>query len=121
MKINNLTKTFKPVILAIAIAISGTAINAYAEDVADTSDTMTSVETSTMSETYSNDWMKPLAAEFAKLDTSGNGLLLPLEASKGKAFNKKTFAQADTDHDGSIDLNEYMNFKSGHNSEMVQP
>ena len=42
---------------------------------------------------------------------SGNGLLLPLEASKGKAFSKKTFAAADTDGDGTIDQNEYINYR----------
>ena len=60
-----------------------------------------------------NDWMKPLAAEFAKLDKTGNGLILPSEASRGKAFSKKTFAKADADKDGSIDENEYISFKGG--------
>ena len=58
-----------------------------------------------------NGWQSSLAAEFAKLDTSGNGLLLPLEASKGKAFTKKTFAAADVDGDGTIDQNEYINYR----------
>jgi len=59
------------------------------------------------------DWKTPLAAEFSKLDTSGNGLLMPNEAMKGHAFNKKTFAKADVDHDGSIDQDEYIYFKTG--------
>lgn len=59
------------------------------------------------------DWKNPLAAEFSKLDTSGNGLLMPNEASQGHAFNKKSFAKADVDHDGSIDQNEYIYFKTG--------
>jgi EF hand len=59
-----------------------------------------------------NDWQTPLAAEFSKLDTSGNGLVLPNEASKNKAFNKKTFAAADTDNDGTIDQSEYIQYKS---------
>lgn len=59
------------------------------------------------------DWKTPLAAEFSKLDTSGNGLLMPNEAMKGHAFNKKTFAKADVDHDGSIDQDEYVYFKTG--------
>ena len=42
-------------------------------------------------------WQTPLAAEFSRLDTTGNGLLKPNEASKGNAFNKRTFAQADVD------------------------
>ena len=66
-----------------------------------------------------NDWMKPLAAEFAKLDKTGNGLVLPNEASRGKAFNKRTFAQADLDKDGSIDQNEYISFKGGDSSESM--
>lgn len=66
-------------------------------------------------------WQAPLAAEFSKLDTSGNGLLKPNEASKGKAFNKKTFAQADVDHDGYIDQNEYIHFKTGEWPATVKP
>lgn len=73
-------------------------------------------------ETYSNDnWLAPSTVEFNKLDKSGNGLLLPNEASKGKAFNKKTFKQADTDSDGSIDLNEYVFFKTGKMPESAKP
>ena len=66
-----------------------------------------------------NDWMKPLAAEFAKLDKTGNGLILPSEASRGKAFSKKTFAKADADKDGSIDENEYISFKGGDTSKSM--
>ena len=58
-----------------------------------------------------NGWQSSLTAEFVKLDTSGNGLLMPLEASKGKAFSKKTFAAADVDGDGTIDQNEYINYR----------
>ena len=56
-----------------------------------------------------NDWQSSLAAEFSKLDASGNGLLMPLEASRGKAFNKKSFAAADADKDGTLDQAEYIN------------
>ena len=59
----------------------------------------------------SSNWQTPLAAEFSRLDTSGNGLLKPNEV--GKAFNKKTFAKADMDHDGTIDQNEYVYYKTG--------
>ena len=59
-----------------------------------------------------NGWQSSLAAEFVKLDTSGNGLLLPLEASKGKAFSKKTFAAADADGDGTIDQAEYIQYRT---------
>ena len=57
-------------------------------------------------------WQSSLAAEFSKIDASGNGLLMPSEASKGKVFNKKTFAAADTDNDGTIDQTEYINYKT---------
>ena len=56
-------------------------------------------------------WQTPLAAAFSRLDTSGNGLVLPNEASKGNAFNKKSFAEADVDHDGTIDEEEYIQYK----------
>ena len=61
--------------------------------------------------TTTNDWQSSLAAEFSKLDASGNGLLMPSEASRGKAFNKKTFATADADKDGTIDQAEYINHR----------
>ena len=61
-----------------------------------------------------NNRMKPLAAEFAKLDKTGNDLVIPSEATRGKAFNKKSFAKADTD--GFIDQSEYINFKGGDSS-----
>lgn len=59
-----------------------------------------------------NDWQSSMAQEFSSLDASGNGLLLPHEASKGKAFNKKSFAAADADKDGTIDQNEYIQHKT---------
>lgn len=59
------------------------------------------------------DWKTPLSAEFSKLDTSGNGLLMLNEAIKGHAFDKKSFAKADVDHDGSIDEKEYIYYKTG--------
>jgi hypothetical protein len=92
------TSTFKPVrltALAISLSFGTLTLSAVAND----NDTI-------------NGWQSSLAAEFAKLDSSGNGLLLPLEASKGKAFSKKTFAVADADGDGTIDENEYINYKT---------
>lgn len=62
-------------------------------------------------EVVDTSWQTPLAAEFTKLDASGNGLLKPHEV--GKAFNKKSFAKADMDHDGNIDQNEYIYYKTG--------
>lgn len=93
--------TFKPLVTAITFAL-GSAIfagTAFAEDAADI---------------YNNArWQSPLAIEFAALDTTGNGLLLPNEASKGKAFNKTSFAKADANNDGYIDQNEYVYYKTG--------
>ena len=80
--------------LAISFAVSTTAISATESNSATT-----------------NDWQSSLAAEFSKLDASGNGLLMPSEASRGKAFSKKTFAAADTDNDGTIDQAEYINHR----------
>ena len=114
--INNTLTTIKPVSFALLLAFS--AANSGAAEMADTE---TSV-INTTPDVYDNDnWQAPSAVEFNKLDTSGNGLLLPKEASKGKAFNKKTFAQADTDKDGTIDQNEYVFFKTGKMPEPVKP
>lgn len=87
--------TIKLSALAISIAFSSVAI----------ADTESNSATT-------NDWQSSLAAEFSKLDASGNGLLMPLEASRGKAFNKKTFASADADKDGTIDQAEYINYRT---------
>lgn len=106
IKIN--THTLKLAALAITLVFGASNVLA-AEEVADTA-------------TYTNsDWQTPLAAEFSKLDTSGNGLLKPNEAMKNKAFNAKTFAKADVDHDGSIDQNEYVYFKTGAWPVVVEP
>lgn len=80
---------------ALGIVIAGASLTAYADD------------------DNGTEWKTPAAAEFSKLDKSGNGLLTPTEANAGHAFNKKTFAKADADHDGSIDQNEYIYFKTG--------
>ncbi len=94
-----ITTPLKPFALAITVALAFNAGHVFAEETMDT---------------YNNsNWQSPLVVEFYALDTTGNGLLLPNEASKGKAFNKKTFAQADADHDGYIDQNEYIYFKTG--------
>ncbi len=90
--------TFKPIrlsVLAFSLSIGTASFSALAAD----SDTI-------------NGWQSSLAAEFVKLDTSGNGLLLPNEASKSKSFSKKTFAKADSDNDGTIDQNEYISYKT---------
>lgn len=107
------THTLKAAALAVALAIGVTNVMAAeGEAPAQVPDTATYNDTN---------WQTPVAAEFSKLDTSGNGLVMPNEAMKGKAFNAKTFAKADVDHDGSIDLNEYVYFKTGAWPVVAQP
>ena len=104
IKLNGL----KPLTLVLSLAFGLNAVSTIAEESANA----TNMNPTT--DTYNNaSWQTPLAAEFTGLDTSGNGLLLPNEASKNKTFNKKTFAKADVDHDGYIDQNEYIYFKTG--------
>ena len=130
MKLENnaLLATVKPLSLALLLAFSMSNTMA-ADEMAAPADNAQNVvidsETSmvnTTPEVYDNDsWQTPTVTEFNKLDRTGNGLLLPNEASKGKAFNKKTFKQADTDNDGSIDVNEYVFFKTGKLPESAAP
>jgi hypothetical protein len=103
MKTNltNNAEFFKPLTVAVAIAMGAITMQVNAEE-------MTQSGTQ-----YDTSWQSPLAAEFSALDTTGNGLLLPNEASKGKAFNKSTFAKADVNKDGYIDQDEYIYFKTG--------
>ena len=127
MKTNKLTQS----LVSLSFLLGMSSISSMAAEIMDEHATMpasadvinseTSV-VSTAPEIYSNEnWQTPIVVEFTKLDSSGNGLLLPKEASKGKAFNKKTFAQADADHDGTIDQNEYIFFKTGKMPEVVKP
>lgn len=113
----NMTKTsmIKPLAFAIALAMGAAATSALAADA------MEATNSNSAQETYDTSWQTPLAAEFSRLDTTGNGLLLPNEASKGNAFNKKTFAKADADKDGYIDQNEYIYFKTGKWPDVTQP
>jgi EF hand len=130
MKLENnaLLATVKPLSLALLLAF-GMSTSMAADEMATPADNAQNVvidsETSmvnTTPEVYDNDsWQTPTVTEFNKLDRTGNGLLLPNEASKGKAFNKKTFKQADTDNDGSIDVNEYIFFKTGKAPEAAKP
>ena len=55
---------------------------------------------------------KPLAAEFKSLDVDANETLALDEAGKDKLFNKKNFTKADIDNDGTLDYDEYANYKS---------
>jgi hypothetical protein len=111
----NMTKNsmIKPLTFAIALAMGVAATSALAADAMEANNSA--------QEAYDASWQTPLAAEFSRLDTTGNGLLLPNEASKGKAFNKQTFAKADADKDGYIDQNEYIYFKTGKWPEATKP
>lgn len=94
--------TLKTATLAVALAFAATSITAMA---------------------FNTDEVKegqaPLAAEFSKLDTSANGLLTLEEASKDKLFTKNHFAKADVDSDGTLDQNEYANYKSAAQQKVV--
>ena len=70
--INKQTKTLKPLTLAIALVIGTFAASALAEDAMD------AANNTLQPETYTNDWQSPEVAEFTRLDTTGNGLLLSL-------------------------------------------
>jgi hypothetical protein len=121
MKFNNmkLTQMIKPI--GLVIILSSSANYSWAVEMAAVIDPESAVRNEAP-EVYDNDnWQSPAVIEFNKLDKSGNGLLLPNEASKGKAFNKKTFKQADTDNDGSIDINEYILFKTGKAPDTAKP
>ena len=129
MKLINskLTQTLKPLCLALLLGLSASVTIAAEIMPADDMQNTTVIDPesavlNTMPETYNNDtWQAPIVIEFNKLDSTGNGLLMPNEASKGKAFNKVTFKQADTDNDGSVDINEYIFFKTGKVPETAKP
>jgi hyperosmotically inducible protein len=127
----------KPSTWVIAVAIASVlgvaSTSALAEDAMDAANTnidsaMDPTMESTMDpamqpaapKTYTNDWQDPVVQDFTRLDISGNGLLLRNEASKGNAFNKKTFDQADANRDGYIDQNEYVYYKTGKSPEMAK-
>lgn len=94
--------TLKVATLAICLVFSATSFNAMAFDTDSVKDGQT-----------------PLAAEFTKLDTSAKGLLTPEEASKDKLFTAKDFSKADVDNDGTLDQNEYANYKSATQQKIV--
>lgn len=125
---NTLLTSFKPLSLALLLAVSTSNSMAADEMTAPAENTQNAVIDSetvavnNLPETYNNeDWQTPVVVEFNKLDRTGNGLLLPNEATRGKAFNKTTFKQADADKDGSIDINEYIFFKTGKMPETANP
>lgn len=83
--------------LTLALALGGASVNAIAED--------------SFNEKVQES-QQPMVSEFVKLDVSKNGMLTPREAAKDKLFSKKNFNKADVDHDGTLDQNEYVNYKS---------
>lgn len=103
MKVNRIkSRAFNfylnPFGLAAALALGFYTLPVIAADnleapVAQPANTETS-RMDTPAETLSDHWQSPVIIEFNKLDTSGNGLLLPGEASKGKAFNKKNLCKS---------------------------
>jgi hyperosmotically inducible periplasmic protein len=54
----------------------------------------------------------PYAQAFKALDTDGNGKLSKKEATKDKDFPPGSFAKADTNHNRSLDLDEFAAYKS---------
>ena len=66
------TNAFKPLTLAIALAIGVTATNALAEDAMEAVNS-NAANSKSVQDTYNNaNWQTPLAIEFTSLDTSGN-------------------------------------------------
>ena len=92
-KTMNKTTTLKSATLIIALAFGATAMQALALDNA-------------------KQEQAPMAGEFKKLDVDSNTLLNQMEASKDKLFKEANFAEADIDADGTLDNNEYANYKS---------
>ena len=88
--------TLKSTTLAIALAFGMNSITAMAFDTDEV-----------------KDGQAPLAAEFKKLDANSNELLTQTEASKDKLFTTNHFAKADIDNDGTLNQEEYANYKSG--------
>ena len=88
--------TLKSTTLAIALAFGVTSIAAMAFDTDEV-----------------KDGQAPLATEFKKLDANSNELLTQAEASSDKLFTANHFAKADIDNDGTLNQEEYANYKSG--------
>lgn len=90
--------TLKAATWAIALVFGATSLNALALDPEKTA---------------------PLATEFKKLDTNGNGSLTPAEAAKDKLFSDIHFSKADADADGALNQTEYANYKSAAQQKVV--
>ena len=89
----NKTTTLKSATLIIALAFGATAMQAHALDNA-------------------KQEKAPMPGEFKKLDADSNALLNQMEASQDKLFTEANFAEADIDADGTLNNNEYANYKS---------
>jgi len=87
----NLRKTT----LAVALLVAGFSYNAMAFD----------------TDEVQND-QAAYAEQFDNLDASGNGLLTWSEAAKDKSISNKVFTNADKDHDGTLDKDEYAQVKT---------
>ncbi len=97
-----LTPTLSTMTLAIALAFGVTSMQALALDEA------------------AQEGQAPLAAEFKKLDANSNDLLSQAEAGNDKLFTANNFAKADIDNDGTLDQNEYANYKSNTQKKVVK-
>ena len=74
---------------------------------------LTSLPTLALDAGSVQDAQTPLINEFKKLDINTNDLLTHTEARKDKLFVKKAaFAKADIDNDGTLDAEEFANYKS---------
>ena len=88
---NNLT--YKKSVLALTVALSIGVSQVFAFD---------------MNEINESSYEK----SFKALDTDGNGSLSLAEAKKSEHFTAKRFALADTNHDQSLNQEEFTNYKS---------
>jgi hyperosmotically inducible periplasmic protein len=87
--------TLKSTTVAIALAFGFTSMQAFALDES------------------AKEGLVPLSAEFKKLDANSNALLTQTEAGNDKLFTASAFAKADIDNDGTLNQEEYANYKSG--------
>lgn len=91
-------KTFKSPIqistLFLTLALGTASLNTLAADLSDPAN------------------QTPLTEAFTNLDKNSDGSLSRAEASEDKLFTHKNFSKADTDHDGTLDQDEYSTYKS---------
>ncbi len=88
--------------LVFALGFGATALRAMALDTG----TVQAVQTS-------------LAVEFKKLDADNSQTLTDAEVAKDQLFTKQNFAEADVDHNGTLDQAEYANYKSAAQSKVT--